>query len=192
MCRRLRSGGSRLPTQRPESADGDYALIASRLAPEKGIDVAIDACIAAGRPLVVAGDGPEREALQRRARRAPQGLIRFLGAVPGDALAQLRERAALALVPSRSDETFGLAAAEAMAAALPVLASSVGALGELLPPQALVPADEPAALAAAIERMWGDLQEGAANRARIAEILRPTGRRQSTGRGLSRGHGRVD
>jgi glycosyltransferase involved in cell wall biosynthesis len=156
------------------SAEGEYALIASRLAPEKGIETAIDACIAAGRPLVIAGDGPEREALQRRAaQRAPVGLIRFLGVVSGAELARLRARAALALVPSRSDETFAIAAAEAMAAALPVLASEVGALPELLPPQALVPAGEPAALAAGIERMWGDRQEGAANRARIAEICAP-------------------
>jgi glycosyltransferase involved in cell wall biosynthesis len=157
----------------PVPAGGEYALIASRLAPEKGIETAIDACIAAGRPLVIAGDGPERNRLEARAQQAPQGLIRFLGAVPSDQLAQLRERAALALVPSRSDETFGIAAAEAMAAGLPVLASKVGALAELLPPQALVPAGEPAALAAGIERMWGDEQEGAANRAHIAEICAP-------------------
>jgi glycosyltransferase involved in cell wall biosynthesis len=157
----------------PVPTGGEYALIASRLAPEKGIETAIDACIAAGRPLVIAGDGPERGRLEARAQQAPQGLIRFLGAVPSDQLARLRERAALALVPSRSDETFGIAAAEAMTAGLPVLASKVGALAELLPPQALVPAGEPAALAAGIERMWGDEQEGAANRARIAEICAP-------------------
>lgn len=158
----------------PGPAEGEYALIASRLAPEKGIETAIDACIAAGRPLVIAGDGPEREALQRRAaQRAPDGLIRFLGAVPAAELAKLRMRAALALVPSRSDETFAIAAAEAMAAALPVLASNVGALRELLPLQALVPAGDPAALAAGIQRMWGDRRQGAANRARIAEICAP-------------------
>jgi glycosyltransferase involved in cell wall biosynthesis len=165
--RGLAAGGGTVP------AGEEYALITSRLVPEKGVDVAIDACIAAGRPLVIAGDGPDRERLQRHAQQAPEGLIRFLGAVPSAALAQLRARAALALVPSRCDETFGIAAAEAMAAALPVLASGVGALGELLPPQALVPAGEPAALAAGIQRMWGDRQEGAANRARIAGICAP-------------------
>ena len=35
-----------------------YALVVSRLSPEKGVDVAIDACRIAGMPLVVAGDGP--------------------------------------------------------------------------------------------------------------------------------------
>ncbi|HWX73820.1 MAG TPA: glycosyltransferase, partial [Solirubrobacteraceae bacterium] len=47
---------------------GTYALVVSRLAPEKGVDVAIDACRLAGTPLVVAGDGPEMGALRARAR----------------------------------------------------------------------------------------------------------------------------
>ena len=97
----------------------------SRLAPEKGVDVAIDACRAAGIALVVAGDGPEREALQARAGDAD---VRFVGHVDDAELARLRAGAAIALVPSRSAETFGLAAAEAMAAGLPVAASRVGAL----------------------------------------------------------------
>src|SRR5689334_3702056 len=44
-----------------------YALVVSRLAPEKGVDVAIDACRIAGIPLVVAGDGPEAAALRAHA-----------------------------------------------------------------------------------------------------------------------------
>ena len=47
---------------------GRYALVVARLAPEKGIDVAIDACRIAGVPLVVAGEGPERDILRARAR----------------------------------------------------------------------------------------------------------------------------
>jgi len=47
---------------------GEYALVVSRLAPEKGVDVAIDACRAASIALVVAGDGPERELLKGQAR----------------------------------------------------------------------------------------------------------------------------
>ncbi len=52
---------------------GGYALVVSRLAPEKGIDVAIEACRRARVPLVVAGDGPQRDGLRAYARgaRAP-------------------------------------------------------------------------------------------------------------------------
>src|SRR4051794_2542191 len=122
------------------------ALVASRLAPEKGIDVAIDACERAGVELVVAGDGPERAALERR------GSAAFLGPVDRVRLAELRAGARVELVPTRAAETFGLAAAEAMAAGVPVLASATGALNELVPPERLVAPGDPAALAEAIRR----------------------------------------
>lgn len=151
--------------------EGGYALVVSRLAPEKGIEVAIDACRLAGRPLVVAGDGPQRDHLQRHAGGAD---VRFLGAVRGEELSRLRAKAAIALVPSRSDETFGIAAAEAMAAGLPVLASRVGALPELLrDDDALVEPGDSAAMATAIERLWGDAATGARNRAMAAELCAP-------------------
>src|SRR5438067_12827760 len=91
------------------AADGRHALVASRLAPEKGVEVAVDACTAAGVPLVVAGDGPEAAALRRRAAGAGAD-VRFAGRVDDSALAELRAQSALAVVPSRSWETFGLAA----------------------------------------------------------------------------------
>jgi glycosyltransferase involved in cell wall biosynthesis len=152
-------------------ADRGYALVVSRLAPEKGIEVAIDACRLAGRTLLVAGDGPQRDHLRRYAAGAD---VRFLGAVPEQDLSRLRAKAALALVPSRSDETFGIAAAEAMAAGLPVLASRVGALPELLrDDDALVEPGDTAAMATAIQRLWGDAATGARNRAIVAQLCAP-------------------
>ncbi len=111
-------------------APGGYALVVSRLAPEKGVDVAIDACRIAGVPLVVAGDGPERGG----AARARAGMARCAssGRVEDGELRELRAGAAIALAPSRSAETFGLAAAEAMAAGVPVVGQRVGALAELV------------------------------------------------------------
>jgi glycosyltransferase involved in cell wall biosynthesis len=153
-----------------------YALVVSRLAPEKGIDVAIDACRAAGLTLVIAGEGPERAALEARAAgaRARGGAsVRFAGRVDDAELAQLRARASIALVPSRSAETFGLAAAEAMAAGLPVAASRVGALPELLGEDGLVPPGDHLALAGAIERLTGDPAAGRRAYARVAEVCAP-------------------
>ena len=149
---------------------GSYALVVSRLAAEKGVDVAIDACRAAGVSLVVAGDGPEREALQARAAGAD---VRFVGHVDDAELARLRAGAALALAPSRSAETFGLAAAEAMAAGLPVVASRVGALAELLDEGGLVPAGDPGALAEAIARLAGDRVAGARGLERVRALCAP-------------------
>ncbi len=152
------------------AAVGSYALVVARLAPEKGVDVAIDACRLAGMSLVVAGDGPERAALERRAGDAD---VRFVGHVDDRELAELRAGAALALVPSRSAETFGLAAAEAMAAGLPVVASAVGALSELVEPDALVAPGDAGALAAAIARVAGDAAAGKRARERVGAVCAP-------------------
>jgi glycosyltransferase involved in cell wall biosynthesis len=149
---------------------GSYALVVSRLSAEKGVDVAIDACRAAGVALVVAGDGPERVALQARAAGAD---VRFAGHVGDSELATLRAGAALALVPSRSAETFGLAAAEAMAAGLPVAASRVGALPELVDEQGLVAPGDAGELAQAIARLAGDRTEGAEGLERVRALCSP-------------------
>jgi glycosyltransferase involved in cell wall biosynthesis len=162
----------RLERSRPVS----YALVASRLAPEKGVEVAIDACRLAGLSLVVAGDGPQRAELEARAaqRRGVAGAtVRFAGRVDDAELARLRAGASIALVPSRSAESFGLAAAEAMAAGLPVLASRVGALPELLDDDALVAPGDVPALARAITRLAADPLAGARGRERIHAICSP-------------------
>ena len=159
---------------------GSYALVVARLAPEKGIDVAIDACRTAGVPLVVAGDGPELAVMQERAARgrrgAPAGAmaqVRFAGRVDDAELARLRAGASIALVPSRSPETFGLAAAEAMSAGLPVAASRVGALPELVEEGSLVPPNDSDALARAIGRLAGDWAAGERGLARVRTLCAP-------------------
>ncbi|HXA54293.1 MAG TPA: glycosyltransferase [Solirubrobacteraceae bacterium] len=145
-----------------------YALMVGRLSPEKGVEVAIEACRIAGVPLVVAGAGLDGD---------EQGIgdagVRFLGRVDEARLAQLRADAALALMPSRSAETFGLAAAEAMAAGLPVVGSRIGALPELLEEQALAPPGDAPALAAAIARALADPAAGERARERVRTICAP-------------------
>lgn len=156
--------------ERSAAAAGTYALVASRLAPEKGVGVAIEACRRADLPLVVAGDGPDRPALERAAAGAD---VRFLGAVAPEEVARLRDGAALALVPSRSAETFGLAAAEAMAAGVPVAASAVGALPELVDAAGLAPAGDPDALARVARARFADAAAGDAGIARVRELVAP-------------------
>jgi glycosyltransferase involved in cell wall biosynthesis len=180
---RLRALGAPLPWSRvrvlpppvPEppvvsEARGGYALVVSRLAAEKGVDVAIDACRLAGIPLLIAGDGPEWGRLRERVRGAD---VRFLGRVGGEDLDRLRAQAAIGLFPSRAPETFGMALAEAMAAGVPVAASDMGAHAELLERDALVQVDNARALAAAIERRAGDRAAGERGRVRVRELCAP-------------------
>jgi glycosyltransferase involved in cell wall biosynthesis len=152
------------------SEPGGHALVVSRLSPEKGVAVAIDACRIAGLRLVVAGDGPQRDELRERARGAD---VTFVGHVGGGELDALRARASVALVPSLAAETFGLAAAEAMAAGLPVVASRIGALAELLDADGLVPAGNAEELAAAIERRRGDSTAGQRGWERVRALCAP-------------------
>ena len=163
--------GSPQPARGPAlPSQGAYALVASRLAPEKGVDVAISACRRLGLPLVVAGEGPEQESLRRGAQGAD---VRLLGRVDDARLARLRAGAAVAVVPSRSAETFGLAAAEAMAAGVPVAASRVGALPELVEEQGLAAAGDADALAAAISSQLSDPRAGERGRERVRAVCSP-------------------
>jgi glycosyltransferase involved in cell wall biosynthesis len=158
------------------AGDGTGAIVTSRLAREKGVDVAIDACRAAGLALTVCGDGPLRDELQRRAEGAD---VTFCGRVDDARLARLRARARVALVPSRAAETFGLAALEAMAAGLPVVASRTGALAELEGDAELVAPGDAAALATAAARASaaagrdGERAIAAARRRAAPEVVAP-------------------
>ena len=142
-----------------------YALFAGRLEPEKGLDTAIAACKIAGVPLVVAGTGSERQ----RFEGSPG--VTFVGQLGEPELNQLRAGAGVALVPSKFAETFGFAAAEAMAAGLPVVASRIGALPELVPSDCLVPPDDPQAMAEALLRVRGNLSIAERGLAQMRESL---------------------
>lgn len=152
------------------AAAGGYALVAGRLAREKGVDVAIEACTQAGVPLVVAGDGPDEERL--RAMAAGRD-VRFEGRVGSERLAELRRGAGVAVVPSRYAEIFGLSAAEAMAAGVPTVGSRVGSLQELLADEDLVAPGDSDALAELIRARRGDAAAGQRALDRVRELTDP-------------------
>ena len=110
-------------------------------------------------PLVLSGERwRERDALAAAARRAGlAGAVHFSGPLAGDdELALLYSGAALYAQPSLA-EGFGLPPLEAMACGTPVIASTAGALPEVLGDAApMLPPEDPAAWAATMERMLGD------------------------------------
>jgi glycosyltransferase involved in cell wall biosynthesis len=145
-----------------------YALFVGRLEPEKGLDTAVAACKIAGVPLVVAGSGSER----RRFEGSPG--VSFVGQLGEAELKLLRAGAGVALVPSKFAETFGFAAAEAMGAGLPVVASRIGALPELVFSDCLVPPDDPPAMAEALLRIRGNVGIAERGLARMREARSAT------------------
>jgi glycosyltransferase involved in cell wall biosynthesis len=135
-------------------------LAVARLEPQKGLDVAVRALalVRDRHPealLVVLGEGPQRGELERLA--AGLGVpIHLPGRVP-DVAAWLR-RADLLVHPVRW-EGFGLAVLEAMLAELPVVATRVSSIPELVVDGVtgvLVPPDDASALAEAIANVLDD------------------------------------
>ena len=111
----------------PWTTGGGGAVVVSRLTAQKRINLAIEttaflASCGHDLPLTVVGDGPERDSLERQVDRlgiAP--FVRFVGAVPPSEVTRFLARADLMLVPAQG-EGFGLAAAEALMAGVPVVA----------------------------------------------------------------------
>ncbi|ROP77486.1 D-inositol-3-phosphate glycosyltransferase [Frigoribacterium sp. PhB107] len=125
------------PLAAGETASHPTVVVAGRLEPLKGPDLAIEAVAAVPaelRPeLVIAGGASTEFAGYERdlAALADQsGLdVRFLGPQTRPGLASLLREARLVLVPSHS-ETYGLIALEAAASGVPVVAASSGGLRE--------------------------------------------------------------
>ncbi|MEJ2888071.1 glycosyltransferase family 4 protein [Actinomycetospora aeridis] len=128
---------------------------------QKGLDLLIDAWARiagkVGGSLVLAGTGPDEDALRERASRHGVGdSVHFLGWCAGEAKYDLLANARLVVVPSRF-ETFGIVAAEALACGTAVVAYDIPCLREVVESRAgvLVPytdehATDVAALATAI------------------------------------------
>jgi glycosyltransferase involved in cell wall biosynthesis len=140
----------------PVPADRRIVLCVCRLEQQKGVDVAIRALRdVPDTQLVVLGEGPARGELEELAREL-EVPVYMPGRVP-DVAAWLR-RAALLVHPVRW-EGFGLALLEAMLASLPIVATRVSAIPEIVldgETGLLVPPDDPASLEAAIARVLSD------------------------------------
>nr|WP_093658392.1 glycosyltransferase [Streptomyces wuyuanensis] len=151
---------------------GVLLLLCSRLSVEKRPGTALDALAglrASGvrAALVVAGEGPLRAGLVRRAReeRLP---VHFLGHVADrEALADLQAAADICLAPGPA-ETFGLSALEALACGTPVVASASSALPEVVGEAGIAAPDRPGAFADAVRELLdrGEGPRRAAARAR--------------------------
>lgn len=149
------------PRPVPRSSDSFTVAFVGRLVPEKGIDTLLESVAAIGRPatLVVAGSGPCRAALERRAQALGiGGSVRFVGALEEAGVADVLNGADVLAVPSRSTsvwrEQFGRVIVEAMGCGVPVVGSDCGAIPEVIGSSGFVfPEGDSGALADHLRRL---------------------------------------
>lgn len=100
--------------------DGDYYLVLSRLVGYKRFDLAVQACSELGKKLVVIGEGPEKEKLEKLANEN----ITFLGRQPDDVVKKYMSECKALLFPGEED--FGIVPVEAQSCGRPVIAYGKG------------------------------------------------------------------
>jgi glycosyltransferase involved in cell wall biosynthesis len=158
--------------------DERLVVCVANLRPVKNHGMLLDACArlwgqGAEFTLLLVGTGPAEERLQRIVRNASWGEhVQFAGSVPD--VSGLLAAADLFVLSSHS-EGLSRSVLEAMAAGLPVVATDVGGMRELVVPDdtgLLVPPEDSEALSRALERLLGDpglrARMGAAGRTRVA------------------------
>ncbi|MFN0119015.1 MAG: glycosyltransferase [Blastocatellia bacterium] len=109
---------------RPVDQQEDYYLILSRLVGYKRIDLAVRACTQTNRPLVIIGDGPDRQRLESLAGPG----VRFMGRQPDEVVEHYASRCRGLLFPGEED--FGMVPLEINAAGRPVIAYKAGGATE--------------------------------------------------------------
>lgn len=159
---------------------GDQAIVSAvRLVALKGMQHALAALaqLAPSRlhlKLVIAGEGPYSEELASQAKEMGLGdRLILAGFIPQTELAKFYSLGKVAVFPSQGEEALGLSAAEAMACGLPVVASRLGGLPEVVGADAgvLIPPKNTDALTDALSKLLDDeagrRTMGKAGRARI-------------------------
>jgi glycosyltransferase involved in cell wall biosynthesis len=158
-----------------------YLLFVGRLRIRKGVEVLLEALreVPAAR-LLIAGDGEHRAALESRAAELGLGgAVAFLGRCGASRVRELLRGAAALVVPSIY-EGMPLVVLEAMEAGVPLVASRVSGIPEVVEDGTtgwLVPPEDPGALAAALAEVLASPGEarrrGEAGRRRVEERFRP-------------------
>jgi phosphatidylinositol alpha-mannosyltransferase len=159
---------------------GRRMLWVGRLDPQKGFSVALRAFAALAEEfpdlsLVVAGDGPDREAVRTLPAEARERLV-MLGNVRHRRLPAYHAACDVFISPAVGQESFGISLVEAMSAGLPVVASDIAGYREVVragEEGLLVPPGDAAALAQAVRRV---LRDGD-----LVERLRQAGRARAGG-----------
>lgn len=121
--------------EKKERVNKEYALFVGRISLEKGITTLLNAYFQHNMriPLKIVGDGPLVLELQEKVRELGlENTIEFLGYQTKPVILQLMQKARFLVFPSLWYETFGLTMIEAFSCSLPVLASNIGTMAEIV------------------------------------------------------------
>ncbi len=145
----------------PWAARERKVVFVGRLTSEKGAQILVDAWRRWGAEaprLEIMGDGPQRARLEAEIAASPaRERVSFLGQLPFSEAQGRLARARLAIVPSLCYEGFPMVVREAFAFGVPVLASALGSLGDIVTDGEtgrLFPAGDAAALQSAASSLW--------------------------------------
>jgi glycosyltransferase involved in cell wall biosynthesis len=142
-----------LPETAADAGAGEYVAYAGRFVPEKGVEVLIEAARRTGLPVRLAGNAASHPAI-----RAGDPVECVLTPTRADLLAFYRG-ARMLVVPSLWREAFGIVAGEAMSHGVPVVASRIGGLADVIVDGVSGIAVEPGdvhQLAETMRRLWND------------------------------------
>jgi glycosyltransferase involved in cell wall biosynthesis len=122
------------PCARPKG-DGDYALFAGRLSPEKRVSTMLAGWHRLrkfGIPLVIIGGGPQLEQMKKEAHCLGLTSVDFLGQMSRDQTLAAMQGARFLVFPSEWFENFPVTIAESFACGVPVVCSRMGAMQEIV------------------------------------------------------------
>jgi glycosyltransferase involved in cell wall biosynthesis len=122
-----------LPAEEELRHDEGHVLYFGRLSAEKAVDELLRAMVRMPHiPVIIAGDGPERERLRAMALELHLNRVHFTGNVERKELNNLIARSSFTVFPSHAYETLGKSILESYAFGRPVVASDLGSRREVI------------------------------------------------------------
>jgi len=141
---------------------GNWAVFMGRLAPEKGVATALRAwkLLSPEMELKIIGDGPALDDLRQIASQLEVRNVTFLGRLPRHEAFEYLARARFLLFPSEWYESFPMTILEAYAHGVPVVASRLGVMPEIVKEKhtgLLFEPRDPESLAGVVKTLWDDM-----------------------------------